>query len=80
MLTTEQTGQMSDGNGNAGARIKLSYSSQHKGKGSERTIFYKHVFYQFHQGKMSNIWSIVAWPEGLPLGQDGGEIKSPGLD
>ncbi|KAJ9611631.1 hypothetical protein H2200_004815 [Cladophialophora chaetospira] len=63
LLVTEPHGDPSNLNGMVSARFRLSYESQKKESVKDRVVFYEHVFFQFEQGKIAEIWPMIAWPD-----------------
>ncbi|KEF62515.1 uncharacterized protein A1O9_00488 [Exophiala aquamarina CBS 119918] len=62
MLVVEPIGVLTDLNGMVSARFRLSHESQSEQALGRRTVFYEHVFFQFTQGKIAEIWPLIAWP------------------
>ncbi|OQU97517.1 hypothetical protein CLAIMM_03442 [Cladophialophora immunda] len=56
-------GCSTDLDGMVSARFRLSYDSQSEKLVKDRVVFYEHVFFQFKEGKIIEIWPLVAWPE-----------------
>lgn len=62
-LVVEPVGATSELNGVVAARFRLSHQSEKEQSTCGRAVFYEHVFFQFNQGKIAQIWPLIAWPE-----------------
>lgn len=62
MLVVEPTGASSDLNGMVSARFRLSHETASEQSADRRVVFYEHVFFHFKEGKIAQIWPLIAWP------------------
>ena len=62
MLVVEPAGTLSDLNGMVSARFRLSYETSSETSAEGRVVFYEHVFFYFKEGKIAQIWPLIAWP------------------